>query len=162
MKKENYILLALVGIFLTSMFFILRTNQAIEQKRILNNCLSLDTKIKTTEIKKRISDIQEGDIVLSDAEKPAKVIKIAKVKVADHKLLRVLLNDGTVLELSPGHPTADGRKFNDLKKGDELDGRSVVKTSIVPYGYDYTYDILPDSKTGNYYANGVLIGSALK
>ena len=125
-------------------------------------CLSLDTKIRTNEIKKRVSDIQIGDIVLSDGEKPAKVIKTTKVEVQNHKLLRILLNDATVLEASPGHPTADGRTLSDLKKGDQLDGRVIVKTELIPYNYKYTYDILPDSETGNYYANGVLVGSTLK
>jgi hypothetical protein len=33
---------------------------------------------------------------------------------------------------------------------------------IVPYGHPYTYDILPASKSGTYFAAGVLIGSTLK
>ena len=125
-------------------------------------CCSPDTMIRTTGIQKRIADIKEGELILSNDEKPTKVIKITKTEVKNHKIVKVKLNDATVLEISPGHPTADGRSFKDLKMGDILDGRIVVEAKLTPYKYKYTYDILPDSKTGNYYANGVLIGSTLK
>ncbi len=125
-------------------------------------CCSPDTRIRTTGVQKRIADIWEGEIVLSDGGKPVKVVKVSKTEVKNHKILKVLLNDATILEISPGHPTADGRKFKDLKMGDYIDGRMVVETKLIPYKYQYTHDILPDSKTGNYYANGVLIGSTLK
>ena len=125
-------------------------------------CLSPDTKIRTNGVQKRIADIKKGDIVLSDEEKPVKVIKINSVEVKQHKILRILFNDATVLEISPNHPTADGRLFKDLKMGDVVDGRLVVETKSIPYKYKYTYDILPDSMTGYYYANGILIGSTLK
>ncbi len=125
-------------------------------------CCSPDTRIRTTGVQKRIADIWEEEIVLSDAGKPARVIKVSKTEVKNHKILQVLLNDATILEISPGHPTADGRKFKDLKMGDYIDGRMVVEVKLIPYKYQYTHDILPDSKTGNYYANGVLIGSTLK
>ncbi len=158
MKKHSYILFILFIIFVFLNFLIEKSNNYISG----SNCLALDTKIKTTELKKRISDIQVGDIVLSDNNKPAKVIQTTKVEVTNHKLLRIILDDATVLEVSPRHPTADGRKFSDLKVNDNLDGRKVVKISETTYNYPYTYDILPDSETGNYYANGVLIGSTLK
>ena len=125
-------------------------------------CLSPDTKIKTDGVQKRIADIREGEIVLTDHGKAVRVKKISKTQVKNHKILKVLLSDGTVLEISPGHPTADGRKLKELKMGDILDGRMVVETKFIPYIYSHTYDILPDSKTGHYYANGVLIGSSLK
>jgi hypothetical protein len=32
----------------------------------------------------------------------------------------------------------------------------------VPYAYDRTYDILPASESGGYFAGGVLIGSTMK
>jgi len=66
-----------------------------------------------------------------------------------------------VLEISGVHPTADGRTFADLHSGDDLDGVRVVGASVIPYAHDATYDILPDSDTGTYFAAGVLIGSTL-
>ena len=125
-------------------------------------CLSPDTRIKTTGVEKRIADIMVGDLIITDTGKSAKVKKIGSTKVKDHNILHVKLNDATVLEISPGHPTADGRKFKNLKTGDLLDGRVVVEVKTMPYKYSHTYDILPDSETGHYYANGILIGSTLK
>ena len=124
-------------------------------------CCSPDTRIRTTGIQKRIADILEGDLVLTDSEKPVRVIKVSRTEVKNHKILKVSLNDGIVLEISPGHPTSDGKLVKDLKIGDLIDGHIVIEVKQIPYNYKYTYDILPDSKTGNYYANGVLIGSTL-
>ena len=125
-------------------------------------CLSPDTRIKTTGIEKKVIDIMVRDFVITDDGKSVRVKKIDSTKVKNHNILRVQLNDSTILEVSPGHPTADGRKFKDLKIGDLLDRRLIVEVKTVPYKYSHTYDILPDSETGHYYANGVLIGSTLK
>jgi hypothetical protein len=42
-----------------------------------------------------------------------------------------------------------------------MGGREVSSAAVVPYGFDATYDILPDSDTGAYFAGGALIGSTL-
>ncbi|GEM_PF-1842522 len=125
-------------------------------------CLSPDTRIKTKGVEKRIADIMVGDFVITDNGKAVRVKKIGSTEVKKHNILRVKLNDATILEVSPGHPTSDDRKFKDLKIGDILDGRIIVEVKTMPYKYSHTYDILPDSETGHYYANGVLIGSTLK
>ncbi len=124
--------------------------------------ISPDTRIRTAGVQKRIADIKKGELVLSDEEKAVRVKKVSKAPVKNYKVLKVKLNDGTIFEVSPGHPTADGRRFKELKMGDILDNRMVVETKLIPYIYSHIYDILPDSKTGNYYANGVLVGSTLK
>ena len=125
-------------------------------------CCSPDTRIRTDGVQKRIADIKKGELVISDDGKAVRVKKVSKTPVKNHKVLKITLNDATILEISPGHPTADGRKFKDLKMGDILDGRMVIETKLIPYIQSHTYDILPDSKSGNYYANGILIGSTLK
>ena len=125
-------------------------------------CLSPDTRIKTPGIQKRIADIIIGDKVISENGEIVKVKKTTQVEVRKHKILKITFNDATILEISPGHPTGDGKEFNDLKIGSYLDGRMVIKIKKVPYNYKYTYDILPDSKSGKYYANGILVGSTLK
>ncbi len=125
-------------------------------------CCSYGTRIKTTGEEKNIAAIKKGDLVISDENKPVKVIKTSKVEVKDHNVLKIKLNDATILEISPNHPIGDGRLFKDLMIGDKIDSRMVVETNLIPYKYKYTYDILPDSKSGNYYANGVFIGSTLK
>jgi hypothetical protein len=74
--------------------------------------------------------------------------------------MRVSLADGSVLEISPGHPTADGRTFAALPPGSMLDeSHRVVSAELVPYRYDRTYDILPATKSGTYVAAGALVGS---
>ena len=61
-----------------------------------------------------------------------------------------------------GHPTADGRSFADLRAGAKLDGVTITSATSIPYAADFTYDILPTSDTGTYFAAGLLIGSTLK
>lgn len=125
-------------------------------------CCSPHTMILTPKGQVDIENIKRGDYVISDRGEPAIVVKTSKVKVYNHKVVEVKLNDGTVLEISPGHPIGPGSiKFGSLKPGYKLDGRIVESAKLIPYKYSYTHDILPYSLTGNYYANGVLIGSSL-
>ena len=74
----------------------------------------------------------------------------------------MVLDGGAVLEISPGHPTADGRTFGELRAHALLDAQhEVVSAELVPYRHAATYDILPASSTGTYFAAGALIGSTL-
>ncbi len=75
--------------------------------------------------------------------------------------MRVELRGGRVLSISPVHPTADGRTFGSLVPGDWLGGREVLRAIVVDYGFDATYDILPDSDTGTYVAGGALVGTTM-
>jgi hypothetical protein len=88
-------------------------------------------------------------------------LNINRVSVSEHRVMRVRLDNGSVLEISELHPTADGRTFAGLSTGTLLDGKAVVSIEIVPYTHSFTYDILPDSETGAYFAGGALIGSTL-
>jgi hypothetical protein len=74
---------------------------------------------------------------------------------------RVVLDDGRTLEVSAGHPTADGRTFGDLAPGDRLGERTVERIVYAAYRHPFTYDIRPDSSTGTYFAAGALIASTL-
>jgi hypothetical protein len=76
--------------------------------------------------------------------------------------MEVRMADGSVMEISSGHPTADGRFFGELQAGDLLDGALISSSRSIDYRYSYTYDILPGSDTGTYVAFGKLIGSTLK
>ena len=51
--------------------------------------------------------------------------------------------------------------MGDLAADDRLDGVRIVSAELVPYRHSHTYDILPASDTGTYYAGGVLVGSTL-
>jgi hypothetical protein len=62
---------------------------------------------------------------------------------------------------SAGHPTADRRTFGDLRASDVLGGVRIVSVQMVTYPHQCTFDILPASETGFYFAGGALIGSTL-
>jgi hypothetical protein len=106
-----------------------------------------------------------SDLVYSvdhDAVVAVPVARVNRAPVHDHHVVRAALANGTVLEISPRHPTADGRTFGDLRVGEALDGIRITAVEIIPYTRPYTYDVLPLSDTGMYYAGGALIGSTLK
>jgi hypothetical protein len=76
-------------------------------------------------------------------------------------VVRVVLATGSVLEISAPHPTGDGRVFGDLRAGGRLGGVKMVDVETVAYRHEFTYDILPASDSGTYFAGGVLVGSTL-
>lgn len=53
------------------------------------------------------------------------------------------------------------RDGDSLRAGESMDGVEIDSATRVSYTHDATYDILPDSDTGTYFAGGVLIGSTL-
>jgi hypothetical protein len=91
------------------------------------------------------------------------IVATHQIAVAhDHRVMRVRLANGVTLEISRGHPTLDGRVFVDLRRGGLVGGVEIVDVETIPYAFDRTYDILPASDSGGYFAGGVLIGSTLK
>lgn len=129
-----------------------------------SRCAAPDTPIATPSGERAIATLEPGDLVYSVVGAEVRAVpirRIQRVEVHDHEMVRVVLSDGGVLEISPGHPTADGRVFGDLGAGDSLDGMTIAKIARVRISKDATYDILPDSDTGTYFAGGVLIGSTL-
>jgi hypothetical protein len=112
----------------------------------------------------RRASLAVGDLVYSVHEGALRAVplrKASRVRVFGHVVVRTTLADGTVLRISPIHPTADGRTFAQLRKGDVLDRIAIADVEIVPYAEPYTHDILPESDTGTYLAGGVLVGSTL-
>jgi len=89
------------------------------------------------------------------------ILEIHRTAAQNHHVVRVELSSGSVLEISALHPTADGRTFGGLRGGDLLGGIEVERVTVIPYRHLFTYDILPDSDSGTYFASGVLIGSTL-
>jgi hypothetical protein len=77
-----------------------------------------------------------------------------------HEVVRLTLANGRTVVASPGHPTADGRVVGDLDPGDEYEGTIVARVALLPYAGE-TWDLLPSGPTGNYFANGILLGSTL-
>jgi hypothetical protein len=75
---------------------------------------------------------------------------------------RLALANGSVLDVTGHHPTADGRTLDSLQPGDRLGDVPVVSVETVSYDEPFTYDILPASDSGAYFAGGALIGSTLR
>ena len=127
-------------------------------------CASPDTPVATPSGARAIADLVVGDLVLSVEQGrvvAVPVVGVRRVPAPHHVVRRVRLEGGATLSISAPHPTADGRTFGDLVAGDRLDGVPIESVEVVPYGFDATYDILPASSSGAYFAAGVLIGSTL-
>ena len=57
--------------------------------------------------------------------------------------------------------SAEAIELADLRRGESLDGSTVVDTVTVHLNDGATYDVLPTGPTGDYWANGILVGSTL-
>lgn len=133
----------------------------IDPKRY-QKCNAPTTKITTPSGTIPIIDLKQGDMVISGNNKPARVLEVSKVKADNHHVCQTVFDDGVIIEISPMHPLADGRLFGTLKKGDMVNGKRVVNNEMVPFKYEYTYDILPDSPSGTYFVCGIEIASTMK
>jgi hypothetical protein len=127
------------------------------------NCASPTTPIATPAGDRPIADLKVGDLVYSIdrgslAAVPIKLVHRQPV-TGSHRVVELKLAHGATLTISPRHPTAEGRYFADLAPGDLVDGVRVIGARLVDYEQRFTYDILPDSDSGTYFAGGVLIGS---
>jgi hypothetical protein len=90
------------------------------------------------------------------------ILRVGRTPVLGHHVMHVELDTGAILNISAGHPTADGRPFGELVAGEALDPLHTVKRAeLISYRFDATYDILPASDTGTYFAAGASIGSSL-
>ena len=130
-------------------------------------CLALGTRIATPSGEIAVQDLRVGDVVWtldpSGARVSAPLVAIGSTPVPPtHVVVRVALDDGRLVFVSPGHPTADARRIGDLAAGDRLDGARIASVDSVTYAGGSTYDILPTGITGAYWANGILLGSTLR
>jgi len=128
-------------------------------------CLARDTRIATPSGDVAVQDLHVGDMVwtlVGGARIAAPLIAIGSTPVpATHEVVRLALDDGRSVLVSPGHPTADGRLVGDLRAGDALDGARVLSAEREPYDGGFTFDVRPAGATGVYWANGVLLGSTI-
>lgn len=130
-------------------------------------CLALGTRISTPRGEVAVEDLSVGDVVWTiDARGErvaAPLIAVGSMPVpVTHEVVRVALDDGRLVLVSPGHPTADGRRVGDLAAGDALDGAHVASVERMRYAAGATYDVHPAGATGAYWANGILLGSTLR
>jgi len=127
-------------------------------------CLAATTRIGTPDGPILVSDLRAGMLVwtVDAGKRVAAPIAIVRYTPAPfgHRVIRVVLADGRAVVASPGHPTGDGRRVGELNPGDLLDGSRIVSMDVLPYAGD-TWDLLPLSSTGTYWADGVLLGSTL-
>jgi len=127
-------------------------------------CLAATTRIATPDGPILVSDLRAGMLVwtVDAGKRVAAPIAIVRYTPAPfgHRVIRVVLADGRAVVASPGHPTGDGRRVGELNPGDLLDGSRIVAMDVLPYAGD-TWDLLPLSSTGTYWADGVLLGSTL-
>ena len=129
-------------------------------------CLSVGTQIDTPSGSVSVEDLKSGDIVWTVSRAgeriAAPLLRVSHTLASSvHQVVHIVLSDGRELWASPRHPTGDGRLLGELGLGDLLDGASVTSVDLVPYAGSATYDLLPASDTGFYWANGILIGSTL-
>jgi len=129
------------------------------------NCAAPTTPIATPVGDRPIADLKVGDLVYSIDHGTLAVVPIKLAHrqpvTGSHHVVELKLAHGATLRISPRHPTADGRRFADLAPGDVVDGVRVIGARLVEYDQPFTYDILPDSDSGTYFAGGTLIGSTL-
>lgn len=129
------------------------------------DCDSPDTPVATPGGERPIAELREGDLVLSVDHGEVRAVPIVATRqhaVSDHHaVVRVVLASGRVIEISASHPTTDGRSLGALAPGDLLGDVLVESVSMIQYTHAFTYDILPASDTGSYFAAGALIGSTL-
>jgi hypothetical protein len=127
-------------------------------------CASPDTLIATPDGERPIATLRVGDLVYSlDGEqiRAVPLLRVNRVRAVNHHVLRVRFTSGAGFEMSPGHPLADRRALAMLSPGSELMGGTVESVETIPYAHSHTYDILPASSSGSYFASGVLVGSTL-
>lgn len=129
-------------------------------------CLPPNTAIKTPNGGTQIKLLNIGDTVLSINNKKeiieVPIISKDSVNVSiNHKVLKIALADGRELQVTPEHPDANYYQLIKHKIGEFLDGSAIIGMEIVDYRYEYTYDILPKSSSGVYWANDIKIGSTL-
>jgi len=128
-------------------------------------CLAAKDQIATPSGPVAVDQLRQGTLVWTRDAAGRRIA--APVLLVVHRpaprglhILRIVLSDGRAVEASAGQPTTDGRHIGDLKTGDVLDGSRLISVEPIPYVGD-TWDLLPGGPNGDYWANGVLLGSTL-
>ena len=128
-------------------------------------CLAATTRIATPQGPLPITALTTGMRVWT-LDAGGRRIAVAILRVGHtrapvgHQVVRLRLQDGRTVQVSPGHPTVDGRTVGALRVGDSFDGSVVAATDRIPYAGD-TWDLLPAGSTHAYWADGILLGSTL-
>ncbi len=134
---------------------------------ICPKCLPGTVRIATPLGEVPVSELHVGDVIwttdLSGRRVPRPVRLVGHMEApTKYRIVRLTLADDRVVRASAGHPLADGRHAGDIVVGDVVDGARVVAASQTPLEGDSTYDVRPAGDTGQYWADGVLLGSTLE
>jgi hypothetical protein len=130
-------------------------------------CLDPETRIATPGGDMPATDVRPGDLVWTvdgDGHRVAAPVRqvVRRQTPGPHLLLRLALSDGRALVAAGAHPAADGTALQQLRPGQRYDGATIAALGWVPSTAPVTVDILPAGPTGNYWANGILVGSTLR
>lgn len=130
-------------------------------------CLPAGTEIATPSGPVAVEALTAGVVVWSlDAAGQRVAVPVVRTSAVptplDHTLVEIDLADGRTVVGSGGHPTAAGAPLAAIAVGQILDTAQVIAVRRVPYTGGHTYDLLPASPSGVYWADGVLIGSTLR
>ncbi len=164
--------------FITTSFFVFSQSNkvvsSIERQKesscytgeSLSRCLPVTAKISTPNGNVAIQDLKEGDPVYSTDKEGNKVIVPIQMKTeirldVMHEFVEITLADGRKLKASASHPDANGKALNELNQGDVLDGSAIVAKESIIVSDAITMDILPESLTKAYWADGVLVNSTI-
>lgn len=129
-------------------------------------CLARGTAIDTPDGSIPVERVRVGDRVWTlDADGRRVVGTVLALGSAtaprDHTVIRLNLADGRSVTASPGHPLADGRRLDDLRVGDQVDGSRVATLAREAYGFSATFDLVVSGATGTYYVDGIPMGSTI-
>ncbi|MEK7624958.1 MAG: Hint domain-containing protein [Patescibacteria group bacterium] len=141
-------------------------SEVASKPRMCPICLASNTNISTPDGQINVTKIAVGARVWSLNERGERVVatvtKTTRTPVPKgHRVVHLVLSDGRELWVSPNHPTVTGQAVGALHSGDIYDGSRITQADLAPYWDSATYDILPDSFTGAYLANGIWMGSTL-
>jgi hypothetical protein len=127
-------------------------------------CCHPDTLIAAEFGERRIEELRPGERVWTLDRGEKKLVEIlltSQRAVKDHRMTILTTEDGCKLTVSGTHPDSGGAPVASLHVGEVIGGKRIASITSEPYELRTTYDILPDSSTGAYWANGILIGSTL-
>ena len=129
-------------------------------------CLAGNTRIDTPVGQLMVTDLAVGmgvwTVDASGARVASAIDRVGSSPApVGHEMVHLVLHDGRQLLASPAHPLGDGRRLEQLAPGDLVDGGVVRSAERVEYSGSATYDVLPAGSTGQYWANGILLGSTL-
>lgn len=130
-------------------------------------CLPETARIDTHSGAVPVSALGVGDLVYTRDEAGARVarpvLRVGSVPVTRaHAMIELTLDDGRIARASAGHPVSHGGvTFGELRAGDRIDGAEILAARAIPYRGSRTWDLLPAGPTGEYWADGVRVGSTL-